>query len=139
MAVNQPTPTFTTSIAYSWCHDPALSDDLVQECMYKAMKNAASLRDVATMDTWLYRILINCWHDYLRIAGRNVELFDVTDENASDHEDLYHEVQIVERVRQSVAALPMNLREVLTLADFAGFSYAEISEIVVGRVVDGGA
>ena len=28
-------------IAYSWCHDPALADDLVQETIYKAIKNAS--------------------------------------------------------------------------------------------------
>ena len=117
-------------IAYSWCHDAALADDLVQETMYKALKNASSLRDVGTIDTWLYRILINCWHDYLRVSGRHVELFDVHDDRIRDHSDMYQKVQIVDRVRSSVASLPMNLREVVTLADFAGFSYAEIAEIV---------
>lgn len=117
-------------IAYSWCHDAALSDDLVQETMYKAIKNASGLREIATLDTWLYRILINCWHDYLRVSGRHVELFDVSDDRIHEHSDMYQKVQIVDRVRASVASLPMNLREVVTLADFAGFSYAEIAEIV---------
>ena len=124
--------------AYSWCHEPALADDLVQETMYKAIKNAASLRDTATLDTWLYRILINCWHDYLRLSGRHVELFDISDDRIRDHSDMYQKVQIVDRVRASVASLPMNLREVVTLADFAGFSYAEIASIVdipVGTVM----
>lgn len=117
-------------IAYSWCHESALADDLVQETMFKALKNAGSLREVSTMDTWLYRILINCWHDYLRVSGRNVELFDVSDDKAQEHEDSYQQTQIVERVRASVDRLPMPLREVVTLADFAGFSYAQIAEIV---------
>lgn len=117
-------------IAYSWCHESALADDLVQDTMFKALKNAGSLRDVSTLDTWLYRILINCWHDYLRVAGRNVELFDVNDEKLPAHEDSYQQVQIVQRVRESISNLPMPLREVVTLADFAGFSYAQIAEIV---------
>lgn len=116
--------------AYSWCHDASLSDDLVQETMYKAIKNAGSLREDATMDTWLYRILINCWHDYLRTSGRHVELFDVEDDRIREHSEMYQKVEIVDRVRASVARLPMNLREVVTLADFAGFSYAEIADIV---------
>ena len=48
------------------------------------------------------------------------------------------DLQIVDRVRSSVASLPMNLREVVTLADFAGFSYADIASIVdipVGTVM----
>jgi RNA polymerase sigma-70 factor (ECF subfamily) len=117
-------------VAYSWCHNSALADDLVQETMLKAMKKADSLRNHATLDTWLYRILLNNWHDHLRVQGRNVELFDVGDDKQLDHTDNYQQSQIVGRVRSSVERLPMNLREVVTLADFAGFSYAEIAEIV---------
>lgn len=117
-------------IAYSWCHEAALADDLVQEAMYKAMKNAHRLRDTSTIDTWLYRILINCWHDYLRIKGRHVELQEMTDDHQAEHSDRYQQTQIVERVRDSVSQLPMPLREVVTLADFAGMSYSQIAEIV---------
>lgn len=116
-------------VAYSWCHSPSLADDLVQETMLKAIKNIDSLRQQSTLDTWLYRILINNWHDYLRIQGRNVELTDVVDEVSSDQSENYQTTQIVERVRLSVSKLPMQLREVVTLADFAGFSYAEIADI----------
>lgn len=116
-------------IAYSWCHDAALADDLAQETIYKAMKNASKLRDIATLDSWLYRILYNCWQDYLRVKGRNVEFVEMHDEDQTGHTDYYHQSQIVRRVRASVEKLPIPLREVVTLADFAGFSYAEIAEI----------
>jgi RNA polymerase sigma-70 factor (ECF subfamily) len=117
-------------IAYSWCHDAALADDLVQDTIYKAIKNAARLRDIETIDTWLYRILFNCWQDYLRVKGRNVEFFETHDENQPEQVDNYQQSQIVERVRSSIEQLPLPLREVVTLADFAGFSYAEIAEII---------
>jgi RNA polymerase sigma-70 factor (ECF subfamily) len=64
------------------------------------------------------------------VQGRNVELYDVGDESQQEHADNYQQSQIVGRVRASVERLPMSLREVITLADFAGFSYAEIAEIV---------
>ena len=68
-------------VAFSWCHNASLADDLVQETMLKAMKKADSLRDQSTLDTWLHRILLNNWHDHLRTQGRNAELFDVGDED----------------------------------------------------------
>ncbi len=117
-------------VAYSWCHNTTLADDLVQETMLKALQNAEKLRNHATLDTWLYRILLNNWHDYLRVQGRGVELFDVSDEKQLTHSENYQESQIVNRVRESIEKLPMSLREVVTLADFAGFSYAEIAEIL---------
>lgn len=116
-------------IAYTWCHDPALADDLVQETIYKALKNASRLRDVETMDSWLYRILYNCWQDYLRVKGRNVEFVEMHDEDQPGHSENYQQSEIVRRVRASVEQLPLPLREVVTLADFAGFSYAQIAEI----------
>ena len=125
-------------VAYSWCHNTSLADDLVQETMLKAMRNADNLRNQATLDTWLYRILLNNWHDYLRVQGRNVELYDVGDESQAEHADNYQQSQIVGRVRSSVERLPMPLREVVALADFAGFSYAEIAEnvdIPIGTVM----
>lgn len=125
-------------IAYSWCHDPALADDLVQETIYKALKNASGLRDVATLDSWLYRILYNCWHDYLRIKDRNVEFTEIQDDKQAGQSENYQQSQIVKRVRASVEKLPLPLREVVTLADFAGFSYAQIAEITdvpVGTVM----
>ena len=68
-------------LAYSWCHNAALADDLVQETMLKALKNADRLRNHDMLDTWLYRILLNNWHDHLRVQGRNAELYDVGDES----------------------------------------------------------
>ena len=117
-------------VACSWCHNTSLADDLVQETMLKAVKNVNNLHDPSKLDTWLYRILLNNWHDHLRVQGRSVELYDVGDENQPEHADKYQQSQIVGRVRSSVERLPMSLREVVTLADFAGFSYAEIAENV---------
>ena len=96
-------------VAYSWCHNTALADDLVQETMLKAMKKADSLRNQATLDTWLYRILLNNWHDYLRVQGRNVELYDVGDEGQPEHADNYQQSQIVGRVRSSVERFTSNV------------------------------
>ena len=44
-------------IAYSWCHNPALADDLVQETMLKAFRNAKQLKNTDAMNGWLRRFL----------------------------------------------------------------------------------
>ncbi|HHO69416.1 MAG TPA: RNA polymerase sigma factor, partial [Gammaproteobacteria bacterium] len=63
-------------IAYSWCHNPALADDLVQETLAKALKNGGQLRDPRTVKSWLYRILSNCWHDHFRRSRETVDVDD---------------------------------------------------------------
>lgn len=117
-------------IAYSWCHHAALADDLVQDTIYKAIKNAEKLRDLETIDTWLYRIMYNCWQDQLRVKGRNVEFIERPDEQQPTQDENYQQSQIVQRVRSSIEQLPLPLREVVTMADFAGLSYAQIAEII---------
>ena len=116
-------------IAYAWSHDSALADDLVQESIYKALRSAEKLRDIDTIDAWLYRILYNCWQDHLRVKGRNVEFVEMHDSEQAEQSERYQQSQIVKRVRSSIEKLPMPLREVITLADFSGLSYAEIADV----------
>ena len=104
-------------IAYSWCHDPDLADDLVQDTMYKSLRSVDSLRDRTTIDTWMYRILYNCWQDYLRTSGRNVEFVETQDEKQLDQADSYQQKQIVDRVRESIEQLPLPLVPILLFPD----------------------
>ena len=117
-------------LAYSWCHSPELADDLTQEALSKALKQNAQLKDLDAMDSWLFRILANCWHDYLR-SRRETLIFDeerhlhqVTPELLNvRHQDIV-------RVQKAVASLPERQRQVITLVDIEGCRYAEVSEIL---------
>jgi len=117
-------------VAYSWCQDTTLADDLVQETMTKAWKNIKGLRKPQSLDSWLFNILANCWRDHLR---RQRTLEDVNDEAilaeiATENE--MERVEMIERVRVAVSELPVPHREVIALIDLEGFSYAEVSQIL---------
>ena len=55
-------------LAYSWSHNAALADDLVQETLIKALKNANQLRDPSLLNSWVFSILANCLRDHYRQA-----------------------------------------------------------------------
>ena len=124
--------------AYSWCHDNALAEDLVQESLLKALSSKAELQNIKYLDTWLFRILLNSWHDYLK-KKKEVENFDdYVFASISDIENDYDTGELVRRIRQQVSKLPVSLREVITLTDFSGFSYQQVAEIMaipVGTVM----
>ena len=125
-------------LAYSWCHNPALADDLVQDAMVKALKNARQLKDTAAIKGWLGKILANCWYDYLRRTRETVDLDNLPYEETSPESDEHEQQDIVSRVRAMIATLPVGQRQVITLVDLAGFSYIEIAEILdipVGTVM----
>ena len=125
-------------LAYSWCHNAALADDLVQDAMVKALKNARQLKESAAIKGWLSKILANCWYDHLRRTHKTVDLDNLPYEEAASTNDESEKQDIINRVRAMIAELPVGQRQVITLVDLAGFSYAEISNILdipVGTVM----
>jgi RNA polymerase sigma-70 factor (ECF subfamily) len=129
---------FLYRIAYSWCHNPALSDDLVQDAMVKALKNARQLKNTAAIKSWLSKILANCWYDHLRRTRETVDLDNLPYEEMSSAGDEHEQQDIVSRVRAMINTLPIGQRQVITLVDLAGFSYIEIADILdipVGTVM----
>jgi len=117
-------------VAYSWCNDPAIADDIVNEALYRALKTKAKLRDKSCLDGWLYKILSNCWYDFLRQKRplENIDNIVLLDENSP--EQLLQQNELIAQVRQSVALLPNGQRQVLTLVDLEGLAYQEVSQIL---------
>jgi RNA polymerase sigma-70 factor (ECF subfamily) len=125
-------------MAYAWCHDPDLADDLVQETLAKALKHADKVRDRKALDAWLFRILSNCWRDHFRRAKETIEFDEADHGHEVTPEDIRAREEIVSSVRAAVAALPEGQRQTVTLVDLEGFSYAEVAEILdvpVGTVM----
>ena len=117
-------------IAYSWCHNPALADDLVQETLAKALKNSNQLRDPKTIKAWLYRILSNCWRDHFRRSRDTVDVDDVVLVDKDTPDTNHDRQQVIQRVRNAIAMLPIGQRQVITLVDLEGCSYIEVAQIL---------
>jgi len=128
-------------IAFAWCHDAALADDLVQEALSKGWTRRAQLRDEAALKAWMVSIMNHCWLDHLRSRRDFDDVEDLQDEleSAADTpEACCDREQVITCVREAVARLPMGQRQVLTLVDLEEFSYAEVAGILnipVGTVM----
>ncbi len=120
-------------LAYSWCHDAPLADDLVQDTLARALDRSAQLREPERLKGWLCAILANCLRDHLRRA-RHFEDIDALDESVLGHDETPERAsersQLARRVRAEIARLPLGQRQVLTLVDLESCSYAEVSEIL---------
>jgi RNA polymerase sigma-70 factor (ECF subfamily) len=125
-------------MAYAWTHNPHLADDLVQQTLYKALNNQKQLKDVGAAEAWLFRILSNCLKDYYR-AKREVlsaEELIIVDNRTPEYES--EKQQLVDKVRRAVSRLPLPQRQVITLVDLEGFTYATVAEtleVPVGTVM----
>ncbi len=120
-------------VAYAWCHDRALAEDLVHDAILKAMGAARSLRDPQRLKPWLFAILGNCLRDHLRRARPTVSIDEIDELVLGEHHqpEVAHErKQVVMRVRAAISLLPIGQRQVVVLVDIEGFGYAEVAEIL---------
>lgn len=128
-------------VAYAWSHDRAMADDLVQEALARGLARMHQLRDVAQLDSWLFKILHNCWRDCLRCQKDFQDVEEMEDYLYAHDETPEHinsRNQVVDKVRAAVALLPIGQRQVLTLVDLEEFSYNQVADILsipVGTVM----
>jgi len=117
-------------VAYSWCHQPALADDLVQETLTKALQKSSQLRDPKARDAWLFSILANCYRDHFRKQREmdDIDELEISSEITPESES--SRTEVVRKVRMAISRLPEGQRQVVTLVDLEGFSYVEVAQIL---------
>ena len=122
-----------------YIHDAHESQDVTQEAFIKAYRGLKNFRGDSAFYTWLYRIAINTAKNHLVTMGRKVSNsgIDAADaeqydggsalrENATPDRVMATE-EIARVVQESIAALPEDLREAITLREFEGMSYEDIA------------
>lgn len=104
--------------AYLYLGSEADALDVVDEAVYLALRGLKKLRQPEFFETWITRILINECHRELRrrkrLAGEAV-LPDTAGPDQYDHLPL----------KEAVRRLPEELRQVVVLRFFAGYTQAE--------------
>ncbi len=94
--------------------------DAVDEAIYRGLRGIRKLRHPEYFDTWMFRILINVCKTELRRRKRE-QPPDFLPETA---EDAYDALPLREAVRR----LPQELKDVILLRYFSGFSLAETAQ-----------
>ena len=79
-------------LAFSYVKNEQDAMDVVQESVYKAMKNASQIKEKKYIKTWLWRIVINTAVDATRRQSRFVSDDQVQEEGQEDrYEDTLEE------------------------------------------------
>jgi RNA polymerase sigma-70 factor (ECF subfamily) len=120
--------------------DHAEAQDIAQESFIRAYRAIGNFRGDSQFYTWLYRIAVNTAKNHLVAMKRRPPTSDVEAEEAEhfsgagrmhDHDTPEHELlreEIAREVSETVAALPAELRQAITLREMDGLSYEEIAE-----------
>lgn len=107
------------------------AEDALQEGFISAFRNINSFRGDSTFGAWLKRIVVNKAINELK--KRKTERLNEEDQSdIPEEEDTveYKESLTVERVRDSINALPDGYRSVLSLYLIEGYDHQEIAEIL---------
>ncbi len=136
-------------IAWGWCGDPNLAEDLVQEACGKALRSRAQLREPERIEAWFLRIMHRAYLDHLKAPPRREQPVAEFDEAALgrsggelvdelDPQALAMRRERGAQVRAAVAALPHSQRQVVVLVDLGGMSYVDcagVLDVPVGTVM----
>ena len=119
-------------VAFAWCHDAPLADDLAQEALARGLARTGQLRDAERLSSWLFSILHRCWIDHLRLRRQDLDEEAIAElpSDLPGPEGHAEQQETVSRVRAAIAALPLGQRQVVTLVDLEEFSYAEVAAIL---------
>jgi RNA polymerase sigma factor (sigma-70 family) len=111
------------------------AEDMVQESYLRAFRFFASFHEGTNCRAWFLRIVRNTCYTALGnrdMRQKQVPLDSETDE-IEDTSPLppvsLSKKATVESVREAIAALPVDFREVVVLRELEGLSYKEISEV----------
>jgi RNA polymerase sigma-70 factor (ECF subfamily) len=114
------------------CGDAALADDLVQDCVERALNKSHLYDPARPLRTWLYAVLRNLFISGLRRDGRSTVVKTV-DDLAGDE----GAVAPAQEDRLSVTAIAEALdrlvpqhREVIVLVGLEEMSYRDVAEIL---------
>jgi RNA polymerase sigma-70 factor (ECF subfamily) len=116
-------------------------EDVTQEAFIKAYRALPNFRGDSAFYTWLYRIASNTAKNHLVSRGRRPSSdADVADAEYFDEGEALRETETPENhyrgqalakvVAGALDELPEELRLALTLREFDGMSYEEISEVM---------
>lgn len=126
--------------------DAAIAEDLVQETLLSALQSADGFAGRASLRTWLTSILLHRIADHQRREYRSPLVTLLDEESGSDddapvdeagrpravdHHDpqrLLEGRQLVERLRQAMAALPPLAARVFTLRELDGLDNQQVAQ-----------
>ena len=119
-------------LAWRFCRDRALAEDMAQEVFLKAFRSLASYRGDAAFSTWLMAIAINTYRTRLRAEGQAMLPLDPVRVLAAQPDALRGLVarEREESVRRAVLTLPEKYRDAILLYYFEEKSVADAARVL---------
>ncbi|WP_011579494.1 MULTISPECIES: sigma-70 family RNA polymerase sigma factor [Chelativorans] len=111
-------------------HDADHADDLVQDCLERAIRKRALWKPSGSLRSWMFRILLNLYRNDMRRRRHAPDLpLDVLAADPPGPDTQSGRLALAETAR-AMQSLPAEQREVLLLVAVEQMSYAEAAEVL---------
>ncbi len=142
---------YVYNIAYRMSGSDTDAKDLAQEAFLRVYRAFRRIDPAASLEAWLYRIVMNLYIDLLRkhpkgrvesistpiVTPQGSEIQREWPAPEADSPEAAIDAQMDATVQRALLALPVDLRMVVVLSDLEGFAYEEIArmlEVPLGTV-----
>lgn len=120
------------TMAYRMAGNMEAAKEICQEAVIKVFSYLESYKKEKSFKSWLYRIVMNAAHDYMRREAKHQLVFEAHEDRMGDvtqnPEQKYLLKEIRDNVRRCLAHLTPKERAVFLLRDAQGLSIKETAE-----------
>jgi RNA polymerase sigma-70 factor (ECF subfamily) len=120
------------TLAWRFCRNRAMAEDMAQEVLVKLFRSAQSFRGDAKFSTWLIAIAVNTFRSRLRDEGQplvSLEPYHLTAASPAPHGEMEEREQ-AEAVRRAVLSLPEKYRDAILVYYFEEKDLAESARVL---------
>jgi RNA polymerase sigma-70 factor (ECF subfamily) len=110
--------------------DAHQAEDLLHDAVLRAVKACDSFEGRSAFTTWLFRIVVNCFRDRLRVHIAEPIDPEMRDGRSREPASQLNEQEIGRLVAQRVSSLPARQREVLVLVVYEDMSVCDVAEVL---------
>ena len=112
-------------------NDVIAADDLVQDCLERALSRIHLWRRGSNLRAWLFTIMHNQYVNHIRKLSNAPHIIDMEVENAAAHNQESAEQELkIRDIHQAINTLAPDQREVLLLVTLEGLQYREVASIL---------
>ena len=119
--------------ARSLARDAADADDLTQVSLERALKSRSQWQQGTRMDSWMMKIMRNCWIDEVRSRARRFRAFESDEARAivsAVNPGETERAGDADAIDRAMNQLPPEQREAVALVLVEGLSYREAAELL---------
>jgi len=112
-------------------NDVIAADDLVQDCLERALSRIHLWRRGSNLRAWLFTIMHNLYVNHIRKLSNAPHIVDMEVENTAMHNQESAEQELkIRDIHQAINTLAPDQREVLLLVTLEGLQYREVASIL---------